>query len=253
MSGLAGPRFPVLLVDVGNSRIKWRLMNGGSNLEGVCEHRALADRGPLQWHSMLKPDSVLVSAVSGKDKNLALKSLCRRLWGLDPEFVRTTGAACGVRNGYKDPEQLGVDRWLALLAARMLSVSCTVVIDCGTAITADLLDRDGCFRGGMILPGLRMQEAAFRDYVPHLAAAASGDTEFPADNTADAILLGIRTSIVAAMDQFVENAASLTEVQPLVRLTGGDGPWLSLHWPRLLELHDNLVLDGLQVLLEHNA
>ncbi len=237
-----------LLVDVGNSRVKWRV--AGGDAEGVCPIDALSKGAPLAWHSLPEPDWVMISLVSTGDLREGLRRWCVDHWGKEPSFADSVTPVPGLRNAYADPGQLGVDRWLALVAARRLAEGPVVVVDCGTAITMDLLDEDGVFRGGMIVPGRSVFESAFRTRVPYLAAAAARAPAFPADNTADAIALGIQTAVVASLDRFVDNARALVGCAPAVRLTGGDGPWLDALWNGESTVHENLVLDGLSSLME---
>jgi type III pantothenate kinase len=240
-----------LLVDVGNSRIKWRSTAGGG--DGASPVNSLDDGVPSAWHDLAPPERVLVSKVGSGPRREGIEQWCVNQWGVTPRFVDSTTNVPGIRNGYADPAQLGVDRWLAIIAARRLDPVTTVVVDCGTAITMDLLDRDGLFRGGMILPGRRLLESVFPSRIPYLDASSPSEVPFPATNTGDAIALGIHTAIVASLDRFIENSGLLTQDQPRVRITGGDGPWLRDMSQRDVIVHENLVLDGLYILMESDV
>lgn len=239
----------VLLVDVGNSRVKWRL-TGGDCTEGSCPVDALAQGVPLAWGALPTPEWVLVSLVAGERSRDELRRWCAERWSVVPRFVDSTTAVPGMQNRYANPAQLGVDRWLAMIAVRRLGHCAAVVVDCGTAITMDLLDRDGVFHGGMILPGRRMLETVLRHRVPYLDEASEPSPRFPADNTANAIALGIHTALVASLSRFVDNSAALLGEMPMIHVTGGDGRWFQSLSERSATLHENLVLDGLQVLME---
>ncbi|KAA3631422.1 MAG: type III pantothenate kinase [Proteobacteria bacterium] len=243
----APPR--VLLVDVGNSRIKWRL-TGEAYAEGFCPLNVLVGGVPLSWKSLPMPRWVMVSQVSENSLRDDMRRWCAEKWSIEPRFVEATQKVPGVENRYSNVRQLGVDRWLAIVAARRLGEDPAAVIDCGTAITMDLVNRDGDFLGGMILPGRRMFESSFRQRVPYLDPASKTDPVFPSTNTADAIALGIRTALVASIDRFVENAGKLLGETPVLRFTGGDGRWLRGLCTRDASVHQNLVLDGLQILME---
>ncbi len=241
-----------MLVDVGNSRVKWR-MTGERNAAGVCPVDATLDGVPPTWRSLPKPACVLVSLVANPARRDAMTRWCREAWDVAPRFARSTSPVPGMTNGYADPAQLGVDRWLAMVAARRLGDEPAVVIDCGTAITMDLVDRSGVFVGGMIVPGRRVLESVFQARVPYLAKATERFPPFPANNTADGIALGIGTALVASMDRFIDNSRALTGDEPVIRVTGGDGPWLRDHWGGKMTFHENLVLDGLYTLMEFHA
>jgi type III pantothenate kinase len=242
-----------LLVDIGNTRVKWRL-TGARHCDGFCPVESLVGHAPLAWRALRPPKWVLISAMSQQPHRELLKNWCEQEWHISPRFADSLTQVPGLENRYANPAQLGVDRWLALIAVRKLAEEPVLVVDCGTAITVDFVDRAGVFHGGMILPGRRLLESAFRTHIPHLEIATDRAPAFPADNTADAISLGIEMAIVASLDRFIENCRSLIGGEtPLSRVTGGDGPWLAERWGAQTSVHENLVLDGLQILMEHNS
>lgn len=240
-----------LLVDMGNSRVKWR-HTGVRNCDGSCPNESLVDGAPLSWRALVPPKWVLIAAMPGQAPREGLAAWCRGQWDVEARFADALSEVPGLENRYANPTQLGVDRWLALIAARRLGGGPVVVVDCGTAITVDLVDGTGVFHGGMILPGRRLLESAFSERVAHLELPAERPATFPADNTADAIALGIEYAVVASLDRFIENCRPFTRDEPpTVYLTGGDGPWLSERWDHPHSVHGNLVLDGLNFLMEH--
>ncbi len=236
-----------LLLDAGNSRVKWRFLEDGQAVSsGVVEYAELAGVAPAAW-AALHPERVVVSLVHLGDARRLLQRCCETLWGIHPEFAVSARRGYGVVNGYEDPATLGVDRWLALVAARALYAGDVVVVDAGTAMTVDWLDRDGVFRGGMIVPGRRVLESVFARRVPQLAAGTDQPVRFPAGNTVDAVALGIQSALVAALDRFIDNAASAGADEIRILLTGGDAGWLQALWQAPVSLCDNLVLDGLGI------
>lgn len=242
-----------LLVDIGNSRLKWRYW-GVSSAQGTCPLSVLNHSMPSAWRSLPVPDAILVSQVKADATRDALCRWSGGHWNLAPRFVDSLERISGLENRYADPAQLGVDRWLAAIAAsRSVRGGSAVVVDCGTAITMDLVDRHGVFHGGMILPGRRLLERVFCERVPYLDLASSRPVRFPADNTADAIALGIQTALVASLDGFIENSRAKLGESPGVHLTGGDGRWLRSLIAHDAIVHDNLVLDGLQILTEFDS
>jgi type III pantothenate kinase len=242
-----------LLVDIGNSRLKWRF-GGRFQAQGVCPLDGLSAGVPSVWSRLPAPRLVMASRVPVDDLCEALVRWCLQHWKLAPRFVRSTDPVPGMENRYRDPARLGIDRWLAVVAVRhkVRNVP-VVVVDCGTAITMDLLSQDGVFLGGMILPGKNMLERGFLHRVPYLDSVSSSYEEFPADNTADAIALGLRTALVASLDRFVENSTTILGLVPALHITGGDGYWFQSLITREAVMHDNLVLDGLQTLMEMDS
>lgn len=145
-----------LLMDIGNSRVKWtRLQEGGlqpmhaaaypaQQFDEWCNHYLL----PLAL-----PAAVRVANVAGPVVATALSDWCQRHWDVTPYYAATARSAVGITNGYENVAEMGVDRWLAMLAARQLSQDSFCVISCGTAVTLDAVTADGTHLGGLILPG----------------------------------------------------------------------------------------------------
>ncbi len=145
-----------LLIDVGNTRLKWATYQDGRIGEIQSAAHGGIDLGQeLQsaWLRMGMPTRVtMASVVPGPI--VMLRSWIRRHWGVPLDEVAVTAEAFGIRCGYSQPTQLGVDRWAAVIGARALSQGDLCVVDCGTAITVDGLNRDNQHRGGFIMPGL---------------------------------------------------------------------------------------------------
>ena len=163
----------VLLVDVGNSRIKWTVMSSGR----LGRQRALAHGGMPRAATVLRRlfaalgtrrealSGVYVASVASAALDRELSRTCRRFLKCTPQFARTNSRAGNVRNGYREVWRLGVDRWLALIGARQHAPRRSLcVVDVGTALTLDLLDRKGRHLGGAIVPGpALMIDALLRD------------------------------------------------------------------------------------------
>lgn len=153
----------ILLLDIGNTNLKWAWLDGATLQPGG--HAALNDISveviaTSQWAALPKPERIVAASVAAED---ALEQLARWAdshWGVHIERLHAERQAFGVTNGYTTPQQLGVDRWLALIAARRLTAAAVCVVDCGTAVTIDLLDADGRHRGGLITPGYELARKA---------------------------------------------------------------------------------------------
>ncbi|BFM19501.1 type III pantothenate kinase [Gilvimarinus japonicus] len=216
----------ILQVDIGNSRIKWRLRRQGRTLEsGVGNH------GDYQWLQGLALQQVWVSSVVALESESLQAALAA--YGLPrARFASAQASAGGVVNGYQVPATLGVDRWLALLGARQLSVGPAVVVDAGTALTVDLLGADGRHRGGYIAPGLTLmqQSLALKSQALAVNFERRGRVA-PGDSSATAI----EAALVAMGRGLIETGRlSLSEYCPadpvLLLFTGGDGDF----WQRVL-------------------
>lgn len=237
----------ILELDIGNSRIKWRTLaaQGQPVARGHLSRRDLP--GAVSWGELLPVQGVRrmrVSNVAGPEVAAHLDRWARDVLGIVPEYARATACIAGVTSGYREPEKLGVDRWLALLAAwHELGRAC-VIVDAGTAVTVDVLDDVGTHQGGYIVPGLRLMLDALLSGTSGVRLGAGPVASLAAGTcTSDAVLHGCTAMTVA----LIERTRSGSEL-PLV-LTGGDAellaPWLAA--PSLLR--PELVLDGLRLAL----
>lgn len=253
----------ILLVDAGNTRMKWRIY-GVDNSNGHCLNTRLVDGVPEVWSEWDAPDAVRVSRVTGtkgRSSGDDFDRWVRSKWAVVPTYASGQDEYPGVVNRYRNREQLGVDRWLAAIAAWAIEPITTVSVDCGTAVTIDLIQHTesqdgadcGIFHGGIILPGLDLLQSAVTSRVPHLEYRTCGFKGFFADNTADAVGMGIRDAIIAPLDRFIENSCKFTGDVPRLRVCGGDARWLQANREGDMILHDNLVLDGLQYLSEYDV
>ncbi|GAA0790003.1 type III pantothenate kinase [Marinobacterium sediminicola] len=238
-----------LELDAGNTFIKWRLI----------EHEQIIGRG--RWLTAefraeqlqeceQRPDVVWLASVAGDGLNQALAVAVKEYWQVSLQRARSVAQAAGVRNSYADPSRMGVDRWLAMLAAwKLVGRSCCVV-DCGSAITVDLLDDQGRHQGGYILPGIRLMQQSLlgntaevrvdRD-VEHYSVAPGCDTSSAVAHGANLLLLSLA--------QQLRSGVPGVDVAGAVLVTGGDGAQLASLMPGA-ELCPDLVMDGLRWALE---
>jgi type III pantothenate kinase len=237
----------ILELDIGNSRIKWRTLAHGQRVAHGHRSRRDLPGGEVPWGELLPAQGVRrirVSNVAGPEVAAHLDRWARDVLGIVPEYARATARTAGVTSGYGEPEKLGVDRWLALLAAWQELDRACVVVDAGTAVTVDVLDGSGTHQGGYIVPGLTLMLNALLSGTSGVRLSAGPVASLAAGNcTSDAVLQGCTAMTVA----LIERARSGSEL-PLV-LTGGDAellaPWLAA--PSLL--CPELVLDGLGLAL----
>lgn len=233
----------MLLLDAGNTRLKWALTgnsawlaHGNMPIAQVSElHEALA--------SLPTPERVLVSNVAGEHTARTIEAACAS-WDCAVEFVTAESALCGVKNGYMRPSQLGSDRWAALLAAWDRLHSACLVVNCGTATTIDALSEEGVFLGGLILPGLTMMEQNLAAGTAGLAAAPGRMQHFPL-NTADAIHSGAIQATVGAIR--LQHAQLNQNDAPCV-LDGGAADLIHAELGLYVIREDDLVLKGLHLI-----
>lgn len=233
----------ILAVDAGNSRVKWGLHDGREWL--VKGWVPTADTSALlqQWATLAEPSRIMISNVAGKDIRTDLERYSSR-WPGKINWISASNEQCGVSNGYRNPVQLGCDRWAALIAAWNLCSSACVVVNAGTAMTVDALNGQGRFIGGMIVPGLSTMQLALTANTAGLEMASGRYEDFP-KSTADALYSGALAAMAGAVDRMVELLSKETGAKPQCLLSGGDAAVLCERLSADATIVDNLVLDGL--------
>ena len=250
----------ILLLDIGNTRIKWaQALNGALTPQQSLLHRDV----PAQtWTKQLfrerfRPARLLVSNVAGDEMAATIRREAERSWHVQPEFAAPSASAAGVTHAYPQPAFHGVDRWLALIAARHLTTNAACVIDAGTAVTIDAIDSRGLHLGGVIIPGIRMMVDSLLTRTSDLGHKARGSgpravtrqkTGMFASDTAEGIENGALFAIAAAADRAVaELARTVKGDPPRVYLTGGDAERIRTVMTTEAEVIPDLVLRGLAV------
>lgn len=236
----------MLLIDLGNTRLKWASLAGGRMRPGgVFAHAGheLDIRLRGEWNDLARLERVLVASVLDEERERQLDAFLRDRFGIATEFVRSPGHALGVRNAYAEPARLGVDRFLALAALHAREAQPQLLASVGTAMTLDLLDADGRHHGGLILPAPQLMRASLRTGTARVDAADGRWRELP-DNTADAVASGSLCAAAGAVERFADFATQHLGTRPALFLTGGGGDELAGLLPAARRVHD-LVLEGL--------
>ena len=237
----------LLLVDAGNTRVKWALAAAGAApgewiAHGAVTHAQLDDLAGA-WAGR-QPALALVSNVAGEAMRARLEALLARLWpALRPAWFGAVAELAGLRNRYRNPAQLGADRFAAALGARTLVPGkALVVATCGTATTVDGVTADGEFTGGMILPGLGLMLASLARGTAQLPEASAQAILPPtfADNTLDAI----RSGCIAAQAGAIERAFHALPAE-LCIVSGGAAAQVAPALALPCRMLDNIVLAGL--------
>ena len=236
------------LLDLGNSRVKWAHASGGGlALIGAFAHEPgtipLAELDAAVGAYV--PEAVWVASVAGSAATVAIGVWARQRWGIEARLARVERQAFGLVCGYHDPGQLGVDRWLALVAARSICRQSLCVVDAGTALTIDALSRRGRHLGGVILPGLALMRRALATGTGSLPTVTGDRSPAIAASTPEAIIAGTEHAACGAIERFHGAVTARLHESPKLLLTGGDAPVLA----ELLNLpgqHEpDLVLHGL--------
>ena len=240
----------MLAIDVGNTRIKW----------GIWQQNVLEQKGASNYRSeqleedldqcfapLLQQDSVYACCVSSEQVQLSLHQWFQRQWGVNVHFIESQSQLMGVRNGYDDPHQMGADRWVAMIAAYTKYQKAVCVIDCGTAITLDIVSAQGQHLGGLIMPGLDMMKNALYMGTRRIKPAI-GDLCDLGMNTADAVTSGCYQLLVNGLQGLVVKHSAAVEGDLLCVVTGGNAELL-VRENQIHCCHDaDLILYGLNVI-----
>ncbi len=264
----------ILLVDIGNTRVKWALLRGarftpgkpiahegkGEALEklvGLVSRsvaRASASRSGIERAGLQGAglERVVAVSVAGVRLERAL-SRAARARGVVVEFVKSGRQSGGVTNGYKDVWRLGADRWVGAIGAHALAGGRDVLFAmAGTALTIDLVTAAGRHRGGAIVPGPATMVASLLSGTHGIrrraqGLAASSRKLFAAD-TASALAAGSQFAAAAFIDRAVDEAARMLGSRPVVLLSGGGAAELRRHLRSSARDVPDLVLRGLAVI-----
>lgn len=232
-----------LLIDAGNTRIKWTLADGQDWLRSGALPVEQASELQYLFSGLDGIRQVWASNVAGE----AVAQQIRNISTGTSRFIVAQEVECGVRNGYSIPAQLGSDRWAALIAAWHLVHGACLVVNSGTATTVDALSNEGIFIGGLILPGLDLMQRSLRCTAARLQSVQEQQREyapFPL-NTADALYSGALQASCGAIER---QYALLAQADVPVVLSGGAAAVLQNHLTMPLHIVDNLVLRGLWVI-----
>jgi len=252
---------PDVVVDVGNTRIKWGRCESGR----VAAMASLPPDAPDAWQRQLADwqlRGALVWAVSGVHPARCaalidwLRSQKHTVWRIDKSSQLPLPYVDVV-----EPDKVGIDRLLNAVAALSRSEphseACgyrkpMIVIDAGSAVTVDFLDEPGDFKGGAIFPGLRLMAQALHDYTALLPVVAvqQPEPEPIGDSTTAAIASGIYYAVAGGINLLIQRYKSTSRFDSLVFLTGGDAALLQPGIAWEASLWPEMTLEGIRLTAE---
>ena len=241
----------ILAIDAGNTRIKWGVHAGG-------EWRSMGSIATAQSGALAESlradfpvDRAIASNVAGPKVQAHLEAACRE-GGALLTVIRAERAELGVTSSYRDPHQLGADRWAALIAAHHGGpAGHKLVVNAGTALTVDALTAEGRFLGGLIVPGPALMRHSLDRGTAGLRLTEGTLTDFPA-STSDAITSGAIQACVGAIERLAGAMATHGCTPARIILSGGAAAEIAASLPLQPILRENLVLDGLALIARKN-
>jgi type III pantothenate kinase len=243
----------VLVVDIGNSRLKWGRVSGrGLTAIGAAPLDKTSQAPLAAMNDALgveRVDRIVAANVAGGAVAEALDSLAAAR-DAALQLVAPTATEFGVRCAYSDPKRLGADRWVAVIAAHRLIAGAAAVIDAGTTVTFDVVRDDGEHLGGLIMPGpeltafaLGAQTHGIGPTVP--AQRHARGLDMLGASTNDAVANGAMLALAAGLDRAIADVTDALQTPLAVVLTGGLAaalePWLD----SAVSYRPHFVLEGL--------
>lgn len=244
----------ILLIDAGNTQIKWRCLVQGELFGGgqQVHHGNLSpDLLHKIWGSLAAPSSVWGVNVAGVRIAEQISQWSISKWGLIPNFVTASQQMGNVANGYHEPEKLGADRWMALVGADHIMQGACCIADCGSAVTIDCMNGVHEHIGGLIIPGLTMMPQCVSNNTAEVTFTA-GETVWLGRDTASCLTSGAVHSIVGALQRMAGLMEDRFSPPMICIITGGDAPkllpWLGKEWI----YEPDLIFIGLSAVIRHH-
>lgn len=241
-----------LLLDQGNSRLKWALVGdrdrfvarGGMDQDAPLEDVVELFLDLARNHNI---ETAAISAVSSSERRQALVEAVASSTGITSRIMEPRASGAGLRSGYADPSSLGVDRWLAMLGARTLGGGAWLVVDAGTAMTVDAVSAGGVHLGGYIVPGYRMQISMLGACTARIGKVMPVVGSGWGRETASAVANGVALELAAFVERaLVELAGGGDDTCRLI-VTGGDAELLAPLLRTASEVDPDLLFRGMLV------
>lgn len=249
-----------LLVDAGNSSIKWNVYDSMRKQFLLSPQGFLWRDGEItsllqqHWGALADIHKVLLANVGGLPVQESLQKFAQAKWKTSPLQIDTQANAFGVSNAYRIPNQLGVDRWLGVLAAHnMMPQRQVCVISCGTAITVDTVTMEGRHLGGLIVPGLHLMTTSLLQQTHGIKIEQSENGFSPfTESTTAAVNHGVRLAATGFIERAVYGIENELGNEVTKIITGGDAERLVAHTRYQFTHEPQLVLKGLALYADEN-
>ena len=239
-----------LIIDIGNTQTKVAVFDAGEVVQTICMEELSPKR--LNDIRLLYPGLTKAILSSVADADAALLKSLREEFGFFVEFNHQTPVP--IENGYRSPETLGFDRMAAAVGGiTVFPGKDLLVIDAGTALTMDMVDKNGRFLGGNISPGLNMRFRALHEFTKRLPEVERLEQWAEVGNTTEtAIRAGVQNGMIFEMDGMIDRVKKeWTSCQ--IILTGGDSFFFDKKLKNTIFVKFEITLIGLNRILEYNA
>lgn len=244
-----------LLLDIGNSSVNWALEEGGKfTIDGAFRYdKNNFDKNLQDNLSFVQsPTKVLLANVAGNKVFASLDAWVKQHWQLECWQPSVSEKFNQLKNSYNNPQEMGIDRWLAMIAAWEMHQTALCIVGCGTALTIDSIDMHGNHLGGYIIPGIELMQQALIKKTERINVSTNKHASIAyAQNTQAAINNGAFFAATAMIDRAVMNLSDKPEALPKCVIFGGMSELINPLLKDQFEHEPNLVLCGL--LIAHKA
>lgn len=236
--------------DLGNSRAKWMVRDAqGRARVGALAHgdAGFAQALAVQLRELPAADRVLVASVAGAPALAVVQDVVRMIWNVPVTRLQAQSEQCGVRNAYRQPAQMGVDRWLAMIGAWSRWRRPVCVVDAGTAATVDVVAADGRHLGGLIAPGVELARSLLESATAGIRASARAPAAALGDSTAACVANGSLLGVLGLVRMALDIMDSACGDAGMLVVTGGAAQELLPHLPEHAEHLPELVFEGMEL------
>ena len=233
----------ILDIDAGNSFVKWRVVDDSEVIAAGSEATEQVSKQGLDLTRIGGLNQARISSVANRALAERLREQVQQQFNVEMQIARVSSIVSGVSCGYTELETLGIDRWLAVVAAYQRYLGPVLVVDAGSAITIDLIGPQGVHLGGYISPGLRlMREALWQGTAKvQVDRVESLNMLVPGTCTQDAVNRGCLLAVVATIEKLA------SQYPASIVITGGDATVVAEALSLTSDHVPDLVLDGLAV------
>jgi type III pantothenate kinase len=214
----------------------------------VCDSEGLHQALQKAWGDLTPPSAVALSNVAGAVIESLIIGWIHSAWQREVFIAKTEAEAEGLINGYRQPQTLGVDRWLGLLGLQSVTSLPAMIVDCGTAITMDILDPQSRHQGGYIAPGLRAMEAALigNTHALQTRLVPARVNSLPGRETAEGIAAGCLLAAVGLIERVYHQEMMRADSPFNMVLMGGDADRIATHLTVPCIIDQTLIFKGLK-------
>lgn len=241
-----------LLVDAGNTFCKIALYDDCvdklSTLKNFSYEKI--EEQIFSAYQAISISSLLISNVNNKSFDICISELSKKIWKIEPIFLKSHNCNTQLQSQYENIRGLGCDRWAAMLAVFYENEKNFCIIDCGTAITIDLVI-DSCHLGGLIAPGIYTSFKSLNQNTANLPKLTQGklirSVNIIGNNTHECIYAGVLNQALALIEKIISEFKNKYQNNLTVYITGGDSNLINTHTNVDMTVKENLVIDGLKM------